>query len=150
MMRSLFDFDDDDWDGWIGWFDGSALPNRGQVAIGVVLAAPDGRRWEIGRLDGWGTSNEAEYRALRTLLALAVEQGADRLTVYGDSLLVIQQMAGRWSVASPALRRLHADCQALADRLQACRYLWVERRLNQVADRLSRQALDSCRAPVPF
>jgi ribonuclease HI len=43
-------------------------------------------------------NNEAEYEALLHGLRLAVSLGIKRLLVYGDSLLVVQQVNKEWDV----------------------------------------------------
>jgi ribonuclease HI len=42
------------------------------------------------------SNNEAEYEALLHGLRLAVSLGIKRLLVYGDSLLIIQQVNKEW------------------------------------------------------
>ena len=44
------------------------------------------------------SNNEAEYEALLHGLRLAVSLGIKRLLVYGDSLLVIQQVNKEWDI----------------------------------------------------
>jgi ribonuclease HI len=44
------------------------------------------------------SNNEAEYEALLHGLRLAVSLGIKRLLVYGDSLLVVQQVNKEWDV----------------------------------------------------
>jgi ribonuclease HI len=44
------------------------------------------------------SNNEAEYVALLHGLCLAVSLGIKRLLVYGDSLLVVQQVNKEWDI----------------------------------------------------
>ena len=44
------------------------------------------------------SNNEAEYEALLHGLRLAVSLGIKRLLVYGDSLLVVQQVHKEWDI----------------------------------------------------
>ena len=44
------------------------------------------------------SNNEAEYEALLHGLRLAVSLGIKRLLVYGDSLLVVQQVNKEWDI----------------------------------------------------
>jgi ribonuclease HI len=128
-------------DAWIGWFDGSALPNPGRIGIGGVLKAPHGERIEISATAGIGDSSLAEYLALLALLEAAVRNGAARLVIYGDSRVVIDDVA---APASAGIRRLadHAErVRTLIARIGDVRLQWIPRARNADADRLSRQAL---------
>ncbi|MEZ2349274.1 reverse transcriptase-like protein [Caballeronia sp. RCC_10] len=128
-------------DAWIGWFDGSALPNPGRIGIGGVLKAPHGERIEISAAAGIGDSSAAEYLALLALLEAAARNGATRLVIYGDSRVVIDDVA---APASAGIRRLtdHADrVRALIAQIGDVRLQWIPRARNADADRLSRQAL---------
>ena len=44
------------------------------------------------------SNNEAEYEALLHGLRLAVSLGIKRLLVYGDSLLIVQQVNKEWDI----------------------------------------------------
>jgi ribonuclease HI len=44
------------------------------------------------------SNNEAEYEALLHGLHLAVSLGIKRLLIYGDSLLVVQQVNKEWDI----------------------------------------------------
>jgi ribonuclease HI len=125
---------------WRAWFDGSARPNPGRCGIGAVLEGPDGARVELALAAGYGNSSEAEYRALIALLRAALEHGADELTVYGDSRVVIDDVSGPDFLAAPVLAGYRAQVQALAARLARFELRWVPRHRNQQADALSQRA----------
>ncbi|MBI3964327.1 MAG: ribonuclease HI family protein [Chloroflexi bacterium] len=67
---------------------------------------------------GPGTNNTAEYRAvidaLKTLRA-TLGAGAKEATldITGDSMLVIQQLSGKWKAKDARLARLRDEAQAL-------------------------------------
>jgi ribonuclease HI len=44
------------------------------------------------------SKNEAKYEALLHRLRLAISLGIKRLLVYGDSLLVVQQVNKEWDI----------------------------------------------------
>jgi ribonuclease HI len=125
---------------WRAWFDGSARPNPGRCGIGAVLEGPDGARVELALAAGYGNSSEAEYRALIALLRAALEHGADELTVYGDSRVVIDDVSGPDFLAAPVLAGYRAQVTALAARLARFELRWVPRHRNQQADALSQRA----------
>jgi len=130
---------------WRGWFDGATEPvNPGPSGIGALLTGPEGQRIEISRAIGIGTNNEAEYRALIALLETAVEHGVGSLIVHGDSQLVINQVAGDWSVGAPRLVPWYRQARRLVKRIGQVDWRWIPREQNRAADRLSHAALGSC------
>ena len=76
---------------WTMYFDGSKR-NEGASA-GVILISPKGDKLRyVLQMDFKKPSNnEAEYEALIHDMKMAKECGADRLMIYGDSNLVVQQ-----------------------------------------------------------
>jgi len=128
---------------WRAWFDGSAHPNPGRCGIGAVLKGPGGVQVELALAAGYGNSSEAEYRALATLLEAALEHGADELTVYGDSRVVIDDVNGPDAFAAPALAPYRARVRALAARVKHLSLRWVPRHKNLEADALSQRAVEA-------
>jgi ribonuclease HI len=132
---------------WRAWFDGSARPNPGRCAIGVLLCGPDGARVELSQPAGVGDSSDAEYRALIALLEAALEQGADDLTIHGDSQVVIGDVSGPDFHAAPVLRAYRDRARALLARIEHVSLRWVPRHKNQIADALSQRALPLSSVP---
>lgn len=127
---------------WQGWFDGSARPNPGEIGIGVVLLAPDARRYEKSeRLSGRGCNNEAELQALCALLELACAAGARRLLVRGDSAVAIAYVNGPAATAIEPLLTQVTRAREWIMRFDDVRLSWIPQQRNEQADRLSRQAL---------
>ena len=121
---------------WRAWFDGSARPNPGRCSIGAVLQGPDGQRIAISRAVGEGSSSDAEYLALIAVLEAAVAEGAHDLTVYGDSRVVIDDMAGANSALLSAHREL---AQSLLQQCSPVTLRWIPRHRNPEADALSQR-----------
>jgi ribonuclease HI len=124
---------------WRGWFAGAAHPNPGRCGIGALLCGPTGARVEVAQAAGYGNSSEAEYRALIALLQAAVAAGAHDLTVYGDSRVVIDDVALPPHRAAPSLQPLHAAVHALLAQLRDVRLRWIPRHKNTAADALSQR-----------
>jgi hypothetical protein len=79
---------------WVMYFDGSLKLGGG--GAGVLLIGPKGEQLKyVFQILFEVSNNEAEYKALLHRLRLAVSLGIKRLLVYGDSLLVIQQVKQR-------------------------------------------------------
>lgn len=125
---------------WRAWFDGSARPNPGRCGIGARLLGPGGELVELSEPAGYGNSSEAEYLALIAVLEAATRMGAFDLTVYGDSRVVIDDVAASGANSAPALRPYRARVHALLDRLPGASLRWVPRHKNLDADALSQRA----------
>jgi ribonuclease HI len=75
------------------FFDGSAC-KEGQ-GVGVVLISPRGAIFEQSvRLEYFCTNNQAEYEAILLGLRILSLMGVKHVEAFGDSLLVVQQIAG--------------------------------------------------------
>jgi ribonuclease HI len=115
----------------------------GRAAIGALLRT---RRLvtvdQISKEIGPATHNVAEYRALIEGLELARRHGVQRLRVYMDSELVVDQVTGASAVKHERLKELHKDASTLAALFKSIRISWVPREMNAEADQLVRDALD--------
>jgi len=73
------------------YFDGSLKLGGG--GAGVLFISPKGEQLKyVFQILFEVSNNEAEYEALLHGLRLAISLGIKRLLVYGDSLLVVQQV----------------------------------------------------------
>ena len=136
---------------WCGWFDGSARPNPGACAIGVVLQAPDGQQWTLSRAIGYGTSSTAEYQALTALLELAISHGSCDIHIYGDSRVVIDDLYAHTSSGTSSylaqsvpslvstLAPMRSAALALMEQIAGVHLHWIPRARNQQADALAQR-----------
>ncbi len=114
----------------------------GLAAIGALLRTPRlATLDQISRAIGPATHNVAEYRALIEGLKLAREHGVERIRVYMDSELVVDQMNGASAVKQTHLRELHEVTRELVAQFTSIRISWVPREMNVEADRLVKKAL---------
>lgn len=128
---------------WTLRCDGGARGNPGPGAFAYVLVDPGGREIEArGEALGTVTNNVAEYRALIAGLTAAERHGADPLTVFMDSELVVRQMTGVYRVKHAGLKPLHAEAQRAARRLGRVQFTAVRREDNSRADQLVNETLD--------
>ena len=82
---------------WVMYFDGSLKIDSG--GAGVLFISPKGGQLKyVFQILFKISNNEAEYEALLHGLRLAVSLDIKRLLVYGDSLLVVQQVNKEWDV----------------------------------------------------
>ena len=124
--------------------DGGARGNPGPAALGVVIEDENGMRLRtFHRWLGRQTNNQAEYQALIEGLKAVADWKPDRLEVYLDSKLVVEQVSGRWKVKEPELKQLHAQAvELLKPYGDNVSIQHVGRAENQVADKLVNMALD--------
>ena len=89
------------------------------------------------------TSNIAEYLALIDGLQAVIDLGIrqDVVRVVGDARTVIEQMQGVSKIATSRVQPVYREALKLARRLDRIEWLWVPRRRNKIADRLTRRAL---------
>jgi probable phosphoglycerate mutase len=127
----------------VAYIDGGARGNPGPAGYGVRLERPDGTVIEeFGESIGIATNNVAEYRGLIAALKWAKQHAHRELDVRSDSLLLVQQMLGRYKVKHPGLRPLHAEARLLAHAIGRVRFEHVGRARNAHADRLANAAMD--------
>lgn len=126
-----------------GYFDGASRGNPGEAGAGALLVNEKGEIvWETSRYLGKKTNNEAEYAALLLLLKAAGERGIRRLTVYGDSKLVVSQVSRQWKINLPHLRALAQEAWKLMEGMSV-ELEWIPRDSNKRADMLSNEAIDN-------
>jgi ribonuclease HI len=119
--------------------------NPAQGAIGVVLRDPDGHLLaEISERIGPAINTVAEYRALIEGLKLARSRGIQRIWVFLDSELVVDQVNGRAKVGKEHIRPLHTEACSLLEEFPNIRISWVPRKWNAEADALATKALLGC------
>jgi ribonuclease HI len=96
----------------------------------------------------WAVSNnEAEYEALLHGLRLAISLGIKRLLVYGDSLLVVQQVNKEWDCNKEMMDAYVQEVRKLESKFSGLEVHHVLREHNVGADILSK--LGSTRAQGP-
>lgn len=118
------------------------VDNPSQGAIGVLLRDPDGHLIaEISEQIGPAINTVAEYRALIQGLKLARSRGIQRIRVFLDSELVVDQVNGRAKVRKEHIRPLHAEACSLLQEFPNIRISWVPRKWNAEADALAARAL---------
>lgn len=92
---------------------------------------------------GVTTNNEAEYHALIEGLKAVTEWKPDRLELYLDSRLVVEQVSGRYKVKKPELQALCRRATELMSRFDEVAVKHVEREKNKGADALANMAIDA-------
>jgi len=126
--------------------DGRAEPNPGLGTYGYVV-------YEEGRcthsehgLAGHGVSNNyAEYLCLVKVLERLEARRDEEITVFSDSTLLVNQMAGRWKFKSGTYGEKYLRAKELARRFSKLRFEWIPREKNVEADELTNIAFAQLR-----
>ena len=128
-------------------FDGACEPKNpgGNMGFGVLIrdeSTGDTIYQETGFEPAapGNTNNIAEYKALLNGLNWLLENGYqnDRVNVFGDSMLVIQQMLGNWAAKKGAYIPFFQQAIQLSLNFSNITFTWIPREQNQEADSLSK------------
>ena len=126
-------------------FDGGSRGNPGIAGAGYVIYKPNNTlhlngACFVGKCE---TNNVAEYTGLlRALEAICLDDTISDLRIEGDSLLVINQLSGKWQVKAENLIPLYNSVLQI---LQKFNYTLkhIPRQDNSEADRLANVAMDA-------
>ena len=73
-------------------------------------------------------------------LEVALALGFQKLRVYGDSSLIINQISGKWKVRSESLAPYQSYLEQLSEQIEELRYTYLPREENQFVDALEKLA----------
>ena len=131
---------------WVMYFDGSLKLDGG--GAGVLFISPKGEQLKyVFQILFKVSNNEAKYEALLHGLRLAVSLGIKRLLVYGDSLLVVQQVNKECDINKDTMDANVEEIRKLKNKFSGLEIHHVDRDNNVGADVLSK--LGSTRAAIP-
>jgi ribonuclease HI len=131
---------------WTMYFDGSLKLDGGSAGVLFISLRGEQLKYVLQIL--WEVSNnEAEYEALLHGLRLAISLGIKRLLVYGDSLLVVQQVNKEWECNNETMDAYVQEVRKLENKFSGLEVHHVIREHNISTDILSK--LGSTRAQVP-
>ncbi|KAL3143430.1 hypothetical protein ABBQ38_15531 [Trebouxia sp. C0009 RCD-2024] len=101
-------------------FDGASRGNPGPAGAGAALSESTGGS-QVGSVClnlGIMTNNQAEYYGLLAGLEACKAVGVKRLSVLGDSQLVVKQVQGLYKVNNTALQELHCRVKRVVESFQ--------------------------------
>ena len=134
---------------WLIAFDGGSRSNPGRAASAIAVWHPNGTlAAEISHYHYEDrSSNYAEWYALNMALQYIKNNKITAATIQGDSMLVIEQVCGRFAVLAPHLRELAREAaDLLAGASASSKWIGIKhvrRAHNKDADRLVNEALDA-------
>lgn len=134
-------------DGATAFFDGAF--ERGQAAFGAVVYV-NGEKVDTATCrvttGSESSSNVAEYAGVIEVLRYFKRRGFEQGTIYGDSLMVCQQLNGRWKARAGLYMRYYREAIEIRRTMPGVEIVWIRRELNTVADALSKTALRASRS----
>lgn len=123
--------------------DGGSRGNPGISAAAYVIETPDGEVIEkAGQFLGITTSYQAEYRGLLIGLERALELGYARIEYRLDSLMVVNQMKGIYTVKNRELWPVNERILDLLTQFEDVKFVHVRREFNTLADGEVNRVLD--------
>ena len=118
-------------------FDGASKGNPGLSGAGAVLYENGKEIWSASRYIGIQTNNYAECFADTLGINEAYNKGIKKLEVEGDSMLIINQLKGKWKVNNKDLKKLYLSIQEILKKFEIITYKHIYRNHNNRADELA-------------
>jgi ribonuclease HI len=123
--------------------DGGSRGNPGPSASGfVILDKSDNVIFSQGIYLGIMTNNQAEYLALKYGLGKLDYMGIHEVSVYMDSLLIVNQMNGKFKIKNQDLLVIFTDIKNILKSFKKVTFTHVPREKNKLADAEVNKALD--------
>jgi ribonuclease HI len=123
--------------------DGGSRGNPGHSACAFVICKMDDTVVEkSGYYMGIATNNQAEYYGMKRGLERARDLGIDKVTLFSDSQLVVNQMNGLYKVKNQELAPLNEELKGLAAGFSKIQFVYIPRELNKTADTEVNRILD--------
>ncbi len=129
--------------------DGGARGNPGPAGYGFVIQSksPSGAvkfLKKCGDYLGETTNNQAEYHGLLAGLRWLLDHQfqAANLQIFLDSLLVVNQLTGKFKVKHPRLKPLWQQARTLLSQFSSSTIHHIPRHQNSLADHLANLAMD--------
>tara|TARA_Y100000817_G_C16848350_1_gene541006 strand:- start:674 stop:1081 length:408 start_codon:yes stop_codon:yes gene_type:complete len=125
-------------------FDGGSRGNPGVCGSGYVIFNNNNNVVYEGfqKVSDKNTNNFAEYMGIILGLELALENKIENIHIKGDSLLVINQLTGKWKVKSANIKALYTKATSLLEQFNIVSLHHVRRENNKLADSLANTAMD--------
>jgi ribonuclease HI len=125
---------------WHLYIDGASLGNPGSSGAGIVAYDEEGNEvWRDSIHLGHMTNNMAEYEALIHALRKVAHSAVRRASVYTDSLLVANQMLGKYKVRNEVLMGYLNEAKVLARDFMSFHIRYIPREKNRLADSLAKK-----------
>ncbi len=127
---------------WHVYVDGASSGNPGESGAGVIAFNEKGQ--ELFRDSiylGHMTNNMAEYEALVHALKKAYQASVKNLFVYTDSLLVANQITGKYKIKNQGLMKYAETAKFIIKSFNNFTLQYIPRQKNTLADKLAKEAV---------
>lgn len=123
--------------------DGASRGNPGPSGIGYCIHDSNGQILERqGEFIGFATSRLAEYLAMRKGVERAIELGYKSVRFISDSLMVVNQLNGVFTIKNQDIIPIYKDIQENLKNFEAVSFTHVQRSENTIADAEANAAID--------
>ena len=122
--------------------DGASRGNPGPSGIGYCIYDNNHIIERGGEFIGFATSRLAEYYAMRRGVERAIELGYKTVRFVSDSLMVVNQLSGIFTVKNQDVVPIYQDIQSKLDNFDAVSFVHVPRSQNMIADTEANAAID--------
>ncbi len=123
--------------------DGASRGNPGPSGIGYCIYDGGGHIVKQGgEFIGFATSRVAEYCAMRKGVELAIELGYKKVRFVSDSLMVVNQLNGIFSIKNRDIIPIYEDIQGKLESFEAVSFAHVNRDKNVIADHEANLAIN--------
>ncbi len=123
--------------------DGASRGNPGPSGIGWCISDGTGKILEQdGEFIGFATSRVAEYIAMRKGVDRAIELGYKSVRFLSDSLMVVNQLNGIFTIKNQDIIPIYQDIQEKLSQFDAVSFTHISRTQNHIADHEANVAID--------
>lgn len=122
--------------------DGASRGNPGPSGIGYCIYDNNHIIERNGEFIGFATSRLAEYYAMKKGIERALELGYQTVHFISDSLMVVNQLNGVFSIKNQDIIPIYQDIQNKLDQFEAVSFTHVPRSQNIIADAEANAAID--------
>lgn len=124
--------------------DGGSRGNPGPSASGfVIMNARQDVVHQGGMYLGITTNNQAEYHGVRLGLEKALEMGAKTVDFRVDSMLVVNQLNGIYTIKNRELWPINERVKELMEKFDKVTFTHIRREFNQLADGMVNKILNA-------
>ena len=125
------------------YVDGASRGNPGAAGTGFYIVGDDGQMIKRGgKFIGFATSRVAEYYALKDGILQAIDLGLKSVRFVSDSLMVVNQMNGIFTIKNSDIMPIYHDIQDLLKQFEVVAFMHVPRSQNSAADKEANLAID--------
>lgn len=129
---------------YVCYADGASRGNPGPASFGVYIKdTKTNKDYKLSIYLGDNlTNNYAEYYAIVACLKKLKKLKAESIEINMDSLLVVQQLNGKYKVNSANIKNLYTEANTLMKEFKDITIQHILRNKNTIADALANKALD--------